>query len=412
MTKFLSEALEAKEPYFRHGLRRLEAANGNPSSDIHLTSEIIQANQTKLKQLQLDPKDTTEKELYQALLQKAAQDDKVLTKHLRTLAATYVSAEADPVAGMIEAINRLDDSKRCYSLKTSRLKSMIRKNPPKRAMKSLGYRSLESMLKHESTILIMAAAWLSESQTWRKKLNEQYKKLGSADFEDRKIAVLSPTGPKWQKLSQAVVEESKNNILSFKELGAVVLLPLPSQVPAGAVTLSLALALSELNDIRACSTFLKLNQVRPDFGEIIVNLIDVEPELNSKLLDQPVPWNLIQRYYSRLDNSLKGEIFEPYIRLEDMVWHPIEETLSKIEKRLSFWQDSSYIAHLKNKQAISCNLLDVALNLCNSRTFETRVNHYFKRSLWHELLLRYFQHEPVEQSLLSELTPDYAMELA
>jgi hypothetical protein len=410
MTRFLSEALEAKEPFFRSGLRNLERANGNPSTDIRLSSEIITLAKSKLRELGLDPKDTSEEELYHALIEKVKQDDKSVTKALRTLAATHVSAEADVVAGIVEALNRLPDSKRCFAIKPARLKALFRKNAPKKAMKALGYRSLESMLKQEQLSLIMSAAWLSESGTWKKHFTDQYKKLSPSDFEDRNIVTLSPNTLKWKKLSDKIVTNTKHNILSFKELGAIVLLPLPDNPPAGVVTASLSLSLHELNEIRACSTFLKVNQVRPDFGTIVSRIIDTEPELSSKLLDQPVPWNLIQRYYSRLNGSFKEEVFEPYLQLEDMIWHPIEEKLAQIDKSLSFWKGTSHLGVISGRKPLSFNVVDSALNLCNEVSFNNRLTHYFKRSLWHELLLRYFNHEPVETTILSELEPELAME--
>jgi hypothetical protein len=412
MTKFLSEALQAREPYFRHGLRRLERANGDPSTDIRLTGEVIGHTKAKLKQLSLDPHDTTDKELYQALLSKLHADDKTLVKSLRTIAALKVNAEGQITDGIVAAINELPESKRCYGIKSSKMKAMFRKNPPKKALKSLGYRSLESALKHEPVHLILTAAWLSESMSWRKHLQDQYKKLSPLDFEDRQISVSTPKGKKWLKLSDQVVSDAKHNVISFKELGAVVVLNLPNNVPAGVTTASLALSLSEINDIRAYSTFLKLNQVRPDFGDIVVKLINAEPELDSKLFDQPVPWNLIQRYYAKLDKTSSESIFEPYLRLDDMVWQPIEEGINSIESKLSFWRDSAHLAVIAGHKPVSFNIIDTALNLCNAKSFEDRVNHYLKRSLWHELLLRYLNHEPVEQTVLSQLQPEFATEAA
>ena len=55
MTRFLSEALQAPEPYFRQGLRHLEAANGRPNYDIQLSVAVEQATRDKLRQLGLDP---------------------------------------------------------------------------------------------------------------------------------------------------------------------------------------------------------------------------------------------------------------------------------------------------------------------------------------------------------------------
>jgi hypothetical protein len=87
VTRFLSEALEAPEPFFRLGLRRLEAAHGNPALDIRISHEVKQAARAKLMQLGLDPDDTTPAELYHGLQERIKADDQRLVKNLRTRAA-------------------------------------------------------------------------------------------------------------------------------------------------------------------------------------------------------------------------------------------------------------------------------------------------------------------------------------
>lgn len=410
MTRFLSEALEAPEPSFRLGLRRLEAANGHPSTDIRFSTEVTHATQEKLKQLGLDPRDTTAEELYHVLQERIKADDARLTRNLQTRAATHVSAEADVVAGMIHALKELPDSKRCFALKASVLKAIIKKLPPKKAAKQLGYRSLDSFLKHEAPASILAAAWLSEGTHWQQRLVEQYKHLKSSDFEDRNIALVQLDAKRWRKLAASTLSQKKHNLLSFKELGTLVFLPLPPDAPAGSTTVSLALALHELNEIRAGSTFLKLCQVRPDFGQVVQTVVGGEPHLSSRLLDEPVPWHLIQRYYSQLTHHDREEVFEPHLQLEDIAWHPIEQALRAIEPTFEFWQHSAHLGLLHGRQPVSLNVIDAALNYCNQLPFERRIVQHFQRSLWHELLLRYLRHEPVEQTVLAELQPQLATE--
>jgi len=412
MTRFLSESLQAPEPSFRTGLRRLERANGAPNADIRLTTEVLHQTQTKLKQLGLDPHDTTARELYHALQERLKADDARLTKTLRTLAATHVSAEADVVAGMIHALKQLPDSKRCFALKTSRLKTLIKQLPPKKAMKQLGYRSLDSMLKHEPPVSIIAAAWLSEGQTWRNRFLDSYKQLTARDFEDRSITLMRPDSKRWRELADKTVNGAKHNLLSFKELGALVFLPLSDDAPSGSTTASLALALHELNEIRAAGTFLKLCQVRPDFGRLVRTMASGQPRLDSKMLDQAVPWHLVQRYYAEGDKPAPGETLEPHLRLEDIAWHPVEQTLSAIEPSFDFWRSSAHIGMLHERKPVSLNVVDAALNYCNSLPFERRIVHYFQRSLWHELLLRYLRHESVEQTITNQLQPELVEEFA
>lgn len=411
MTRFLSEALQAPEPLFRMGLRKLEDAHGGPNSDIRLTTDVMRQTQAKLRQLGLDPRDTTAKELYHALQERIKTDDAHLTRKLRTWSAAHVSAEAEVTAGMIHAIKELPDSKRCFALKTSALKAIIKSVPPKKTMKRLGYRSLDSMLKHEPPVSIMAAAWLCEGSTWHHRLLESYKHLGPGDFEDRSISLLRPDSKHWRELAAETVDRTKHNILCLKELGALVFLPLSSESPAGSTTASLSLALHELNEIRAASTFLKLCQVRPDFGSLVQTVASDEPRLNSKLFDQPVPWHLVQRYYAGRSDKQPDEALEPHLRLEDIAWYPIEQALSAIEPGFAFWQGSSHLGLLHGRQPVSLNVVDAALNYCNKLPFEQRIVHYFQHSLWHELMLRYLRPESVEQTVMSQLQPELAEEL-
>ncbi|MEK7059707.1 MAG: hypothetical protein AAB971_03045 [Patescibacteria group bacterium] len=410
MTRFLSESLQAPEPFFRLGLRRLESANGNPNTDIRFSTEVKRETQAKLRSLGLDPADTTAEELYHALQARIKDDDVRLAKTLRTHAATHVSADGDVVSGMIHVLKQLPDSKRCFALKSSSLKALIKRQPPKKALKQLGYRSLDSFLKHEVPVLALSAAWLVEGTTWQQRFMDQYKKLKPSDFEDRNIMLIQPSSMRWQKLATEVVEHNKHNLLSFKELGALIFLPLPKAIPNGTVTVSLSLALHELNKTRASSTYLQLNQVQRDFGKIVQSVAQDELYLHSELLDQPVSWHLVQDYYSRFKHRLSEDIFEPHIGRDDISWHEVEQTLSAIEPSLEFWHHSAHLGLIHGGKPVSLNIVDAALNLCNSLPFEQRIVHYFQTSLWHELLLRYMGHEPVEQSVLNALRPRLATE--
>lgn len=410
MTRFLSEALQAREPYFRLGLQHLEAVNGHPNNDIHLSTAVQQQLQGKLRELRLDPRDTTAEELYHVLLERVKADDARLTRTLRTRAATHVSAEAEVVAGMVHALQEVVGEAECFALKNTSLKALLRKLPPKKAMKQLGYRSLDSFLKHESLPSIMAAAWLLETTAWQNQLLQRYKRLKPTDFENRAPVILQPSSKRWRDLSMATVQAKRHNLLCFKELGAIVLLPLPAELAPGVVTVSLLLALHELNEIRACSTYLKLCQVRPDFGAVVRSVVDAEPHLSSTLLDQPVSWHLIQHYYARLKDRFREELFEPHIRPEDMSWQAVERTLAHIEPQLKFWHGSAHLGLLHHHRFVSLNLLDAALNLCNHLPFEQRIMQACQRSLWHELLLKYLNHDTVEETVLAQLQPQLAAE--
>ena len=408
MTRFLSESLQAPEPFFRLHLRRLERAHGNPSADIHLTSAIYKATAAKIKLLGLDPADTTAQELYVALKARMTADDARLTKCLRTTAATHVSAEAEVVAGMAHALRTLPVNMSCLALKATAFKRLLKTQPPKKVMKSLGYRSVDSMVKQEAAAAILAAALICEAPGWHRNLLEKYKKLTPRDFENRQLTIVHPNTKRWQRLTTEHVAARRHNILEFSELGAIVLLPLPQSAPNGVVTASLALALHALNDVRASSTYLKLCQVRPDFGLIVQQIARSEPQLQTSLLDRQVPWQVIQRFYARLQEHFSDELFEPHIRREDLSWHGVEEAMSHIDPNLQFWHNSQHLAVLHNRRAVSLNIVDCALNLCNKLTFDQRLSGHFQKSLWNELLLKYLKPDVVERTVLAELRPQPA----
>lgn len=405
MTRFLSDSLQAEEPYFRLGLKQLEAARGYPNSDIRLSAEVRQATQAKLRSLGLDPHDTTPEELYHVLQERMKADDARLVKRLRMTAATHVSAEAEAVSGMVHLLRELPEGRDCFALKNSRLRSLLKKQPPKKAMKRLGYRSMDSFLKHEAPASVVAAAWLSEGIGWQQRLLEQYKQLTPSDFESRSVNIVRPDSTRWRELAETAVQQRQHNILCFKELGTLVLLPLPASAPDGAVTASFTLALHELNRLRAGSTFLKLCQVRPDFGGLVRMVASDEPTLASHLLDQPLSWQLIQRYCARLKEEFHGDVFGPHIRAEDMSWQSVEDTLSAIEPSFEFWKDSAHLGLVDHGGPVSLNVVDSALSYCNRLPFEQRISHYFQQSLWHELLLRYLDNAGIEQLVATALQP-------
>ncbi len=407
MTRILSDILGTNEHHLRVGITGLERASGGGSADVRLTADVLQASKQKLRDLGLDPEDTTGPELYAALKQRLQADDQRLARVLQKAAGSR-----DVVASVAHALTVADVSKSCFALKTSVLKSLLKKLPPKHVMKQLGYRSLESMLKHEQPTNLLAAAWLLEAPTWQKAFRDAYKRLQATDFENRTIAILTPDSTRWQNLAQTAVTAQKHNVMALKELGAIVLLPLPADVPEAVTTTTLTLALHSMNEIRAASTYLKLCQVKPLFGREVQRVVADEPHLGAELLDRPVSWQMLQRYFARFTEAFRSELFEPHIQSEDLSWHNVEAVLASLEPSLAFWQGTEHLALVYDHQPVSFNIVDVALAACNKLPYQNRMVHYLQHSMWHELLLQYLQHERVEQTVLGHMQTELVAEPA
>lgn len=407
MTQFLSRALGAVEPTFSQGIQQLEHAAGRPGTDIRLTADIMQRTRAKIAELGLDPKDTTGPELYRALQERLKRDERTARN------ALHIAEDAPPsdALAILQKFIERQSTSSCFALKTSVAKRLLKKKPPKATMKRLGYRSVDSMLKHESVPHLYAAALMSESGAWQRAFRDQYAKLSPSDFEQRAAIISSPVGKRWQSLAHSFVADSRHNILRFPELGAVVLLPLEDTVDGFTIT-TILLVSEELNALRAFSSYAKLQQVKPDFGKLIQKFSLEEPFTSAQLAGQPVPWRMIQRYYARFKDAYHPEIFEPHVQREDLHWQSGETALAALDPSLAFWQETTSLGLLHDGEIVSCNALDVALGFCNHLPFTDRIVHFVRDNVWHELMIRYLNQQNLEAAVHEQLAGELSQPLA
>lgn len=399
MTRILAELLEAKQPAFRQGLQQLEQASGGAAEDIRLTAEITHATHDRLRQLSLDPLDTTGRELYAALMQRVRHDSEAFNNLLGSASLTPSAL----VAAVAKFVISAGMPVQAFALRPVSAKKLLRQHPPKRAMKRLGYRSLESMLKHEPCSLIFAATHLAEAASWHKSMAASYRKLAPSDFECRDIQILAPANPRWESLAKEYVVQSRQNIVGLRELGSIVLLPMPAiRLDAAPLAMTM-LTLQAVNDIAAASTYLKMHQVQPDFGGIVAAIARSEPQTKAELAGANLPWNLVHRYFAKHPEAYNPHLFEPHVQQEDLRWHNAEDVLAKLHPRFEFWQGSGHLGLLAKGSAVSLNLMDSVLSFCNRLPYEQRFSRYVRDRIWHELLLRYMRQGNIEQKVHRQL---------
>lgn len=401
MTKILSDFLGAQETLLRHTIRQLEQAAGMPCEDIRLTTDISRIVQRAVRELGLDPRDTAPKELYAALSQKVGADEAACR------AALGLQGEVSndlTLAAVQKTAKKLLAPLQTFGVRAPVSRRLLKAHPPKQAMKLLGYRSLDSMLKHEPPAAVYAAAQLCESSSWLAEHRAQYKTLSPSDFEVRKVRIELPKTVRWQRLAQSRLADVRHNILYFSELGSIVILPLPSNVQLPGLTLvTLLLTLQAGNEISAASSFLKLQQVRPDFGEIAVKACaDSNAFVVANVGTQPVSWRLVHRYFSER-GTFPAHIFEPHVQADDLWWRHAEHLLAGIIPSLAFWAETRFSALVQSGEAVSLNLFDAILNYCNSAPFSSRIMHYAQENAWHELTSRYINQQNIESAVTDQL---------
>lgn len=402
MTRVLAELLGAEQPSFRVVIQKLEQIAGKPSKDIRLTNEIAHITRDKIRALGLDPSDTTGQELYHALLVRFENDEKLARK---TLSIDDNAGSIEVVQAVKKYLQTQAPKQEVFAIKNSVARQLFKKVPPKRTMKQLGYRSLDSMLKHESAAQVYVAAHLCESVTWKKKFIEQYSKLQPKDFEQRPLAVLLPNTTRWTKfIEQATDNQIQPQVFAVKELGSTVVLVRPNARVSILQTMSLLI--ESHNDITSATSYLKLQQVKPEFSAAVRNVADTEPMTNTELGDKPVPWRVVHQYYARFKDRYNPIIFEPHVRSADLRWLQPEVILENLHPAFEFWQDTKYAGYAHNKDMVSLNIFDIASDFHQKTLYPHRKIQALQRTLWQELMIRYLNHSNIEQGLSMEFASE------
>lgn len=399
MARVLSQLLGEGEPMFSASLQRLEKATGNFGVDVQLLSDIYANSHAALRALGLDNSDTVGPELYHALLNLAAKHDEFLAKRL---GAKDTKDVADVLKCVQKAVSEIDGDKTVWVVKASVMKRLLKANPPKATQKALGYRSLDSMIKREPVGSIMAAARVIEKDKWHRDFIAAYAILKPVDFEDRQVEVFYADSPKWKRLAESHVRNKRHNVTHLKELGVVAILPFPVEKLQGIAITVLPIVLYYVNEIRAYNSYIKLMQVKPEFGTIVSDVIQSDIRDHVKVLGKPIHWRIIHRYFSNTPEAIP-DLFDPHVTAEDMIWRKAEDVLYRLEPALHFWLNLDYVGVLFNGHPVSMSLGDVAVCLVNKLPYEKRTIHAMRRSLWNEIHSRYTARHSIQFQIIRHL---------
>ena len=403
MAKALRDLLDAEEPLFSLSLKQLEQASGQHGTDARLIGEIAEKMRTSTETLGLDPQDTTGRELYQAMMSKMAADNLRVTKLIGGTDPDDVKAM---VPLMVKAVEEMKVDRSAWVLKRSVAKALLKKMPPKKLMKHLGYRSIDSMLKHENIDEIYTALRFSEGGEWLNEYNELFKTIKPSDFETRDISIVVMDHDKYVDLATHFVEKKLHNITHTKEMGVIVVVPMHVDRMKGITLKSLPLIFHYINEIRLYSAFFKLKQVNSNFGETVVATLIADPGKASQMAGQHVHWRVIQRYFGKLKDEAHPEAFEPHVQPEDLHWRRAEEMLAQLDPEMKFWLEQDYVAKIYDGFPVTFNLMDVSLSYSNSEPYDKRYVYHFRESLWNEIFMRYMGHKNLEDQILKQLDND------
>jgi hypothetical protein len=207
----------------------LEKRNGHPSHDVRHMAQIHQQVLKKLADLNLDPADTTAKELYHALLVKFDAD----SREFDAAYGTSNSSFTDKLELAAKLLKTSGHTPRQWALRPKTARDLMRSHQPKHVMKYLNYRSVESMLKREDLAKVYLLASCLESDSWQKQQNRLVSKLDQTAFElrDTRIAAVD------------IDIDEPGAIIISDEMAALTICP--SDGPTDSTLLSIMLTLIE-----------------------------------------------------------------------------------------------------------------------------------------------------------------------
>lgn len=317
MTKRISQLMDQPEHLVANLISKLEDKNGYPSHDVRLLAESVQKIRAKMSNLDLDPDDTTGEELYHALLVKFEADSNLFDVNF---GAKTLDFDAK-VAKALYLVAKSLELPRQWALKSTIAKNVLRQHPPKRVMKQLRYRSVESMLKRENISEIFLGAQYLEPASWLKIHSRLISRLEQTAFELRPLKLQTLSYGRWANTADPQTFIAENN-----SVGALGIWPSEQvkNVPLLSMVVFVVDKLNSYKNIKLGQTTANLSQTVAwwaDLDHLVANLSSEHVSLSLKdvALNSLYTLSYSQRELSHAQISFWQELLSRYENLPEAV---------------------------------------------------------------------------------------------
>jgi|GEM_PF-3174894 len=395
MSKLIAQLLQADPRGFATIIQRLESICLQPGVDTKLTTEIIVGAREKVRRLGLDPVDSTREELYYGLLAKAKNDDISLRAKLGIKNSTLPAEAAQRIAIATDKLLKKD---LVICMIPSAVKKLLKAVPPKRTLRTLHFRSIDSVLKREDPYILYALAVRLEDASWHAQIQARMKRLGPREAKESNIQVLSLPTIWLEKLEKI----SFNSVIApVAEIGSVLILPTTPLSVAGSVLLTTCLVLQAAQRLAVESLPYRTRALTVGYEKLM-------PDIALGLIEELKPvhglrpsWHAVFQLLAERgrDNSSEYEFM-----LGDLEWQSSETKLASLASELDFWVNSHYLGYVVEGKPISLHVVDITASLVLGKKYGQQVHSHLQASLWNELQLRYLKQENIERSIVSQLT--------
>lgn len=340
--------------------------------------------------------------VWQFLIDKLKRDDQALYKLFGRPSGTT----DEGLQILFKFARELADIKPLYVLKKAKAEEILRKNPPPHILKSLGYKNIDELLKHEDMIEIFCALRFVESGEWmHKTFDKTYPSLTAKDFERRPVELRVLSG-KWLKVAEKFVQKKYHNVSHLKELGVIFVIPL--KIDTGGETLRLfSLILHYLHEVDFYSKLFVQDAKKRDFGKRLISLLKGEILAQVKHQKGKANWLIIQRYLAKIKATDK-RLARPHINPEALHWQKAEENIARLGREykeidLEFWLKLDWVGgFFKNnhgRELISFDLVDSVMSLVKNKE-QVKYLYHQQEALWNEIFARYMGSANLEKLMI------------
>ena len=398
MSRMLVDLLGLREQEFRKFIDRLERVCLNPSVDIRLSAEIVTKTREKIAGLGLDGADTTSKELFHALKHRLIVDDESLRTALKLTGKTPEKI----IKTIADSATKLSRNERALCLSQVGAKRVLSAVQPRKTLKALHLRSLDSVLKRADARLVYALATQLEDESWKSQVHAKIRRLPAKDIGWRTVEAVTLPSAWYEKCHEKLAVRTLH--LSSPDVGVVMLLPVSTMNKPGAATIAFGFVLQALQRLSIESLPYRRHGFVYGYHNALPEIIlSQQPKLLSVHGIKP-SWHLVHELLSK--GHIEQGLPEMEFELQDLSWQSTEMKLASVSSAFDFWVDTHYLGVKSNEgKPISFHILDVAVWVIRGFEYGHQTAGHFEGSLWNELCLRYLQQDVLSKALQKQLQP-------
>lgn len=390
-SRVISSIFDAKEPEFSHRIADLERLSGRNSQDVRMLADTIHHFKNLSANLELDRHDTTPREIYHALAIKLKEDSKELARRLD------ISSEDSPSQVAVKCAKYLEKRtswRKFWCIKQSVVKKQLKANPPKKVVKKLGFRSVDSLLKREPVVQTLILAKIIENPSWQKVYVDQAASMTNSDFDEQSISIKTIRPKRLESLRKA--EVNLNQIVySSQESPDIIIAPYIRRFE-GDVIFYFDTIINHINGIISRSAFYRYKGMRPDFFEVLRS-IRRDGFKKSSTISWPVRWSAIMHSIQHYGNRDLAGRLDLNIPAHDLFGLSTEREM----QRFGIWE-KGLIYSDRSGSLVSTHLSDIIINTVNKNAFEDSYTEFGKNRLYDELFARYLSHEAVLDDIFKD----------